>query len=70
MIVPFVTLVAVLPISIGGAGVREALYVTLFGAVGMPGEAALALALATFGVSLAWGAAGLALFLAGRRARP
>jgi uncharacterized membrane protein YbhN (UPF0104 family) len=67
LIVPFVTLVALLPFSIGGAGVRESLYVALFGSVGMRPEVALALSLSNFAVSLAWGAAGLALFAAGRR---
>ena len=66
-IVPAVALLATLPISIGGAGVREVLYVACFGAVGMRSEAALALSLAVLGVSLVWGGAGLAVFLAGRR---
>jgi glycosyltransferase 2 family protein len=66
-IVPSVALLATLPVSIGGAGVREVLYVACFGAVGMRPEAALALSLAVFAVSLVWGGAGLALFLAGRR---
>ena len=66
-IVPSVALLATLPLSIGGAGVREVLYVACFGAVGMRREAALALSLAVFAASLVWGGAGLALFLAGRR---
>lgn len=66
-IVPFVTLASLLPISIGGTGVREALFVALFGAVGMRAEVALALSLATLGVALVWGLFGLALFAAGRR---
>jgi hypothetical protein len=66
-IVPSVALLATLPLSIGGAGVREVLYVACFGAVGMRPEAALGLSLAVFAVSLVWGGVGLALFLAGRR---
>lgn len=66
-IVPFVTLASLLPISIGGTGVREALFVALFGAVGMRAEVALSLSLATLGVALAWGLIGLALFATGRR---
>jgi len=66
-IVPFVTLASLLPISIGGTGVREALFVALFGAVGMRAEVALALSLSTLGVALGWGLLGLALFAAGRR---
>ena len=67
-IVPFVTLASLLPISIGGTGVREALFVALFGAVGMRAEVALALSLATLGVAVAWGLLGLALFAIGRDA--
>ena len=58
---------SLLPISIGGTGVREALFVALFGAVGMRAEVALALSLSTLGVALGWGLLGLALFAAGRR---
>lgn len=71
VIVPFVTLASLLPISIGGTGVREALFVALFGAVGMRAEVALALSLSTLAAALAWGLVGLALFAAGRgAARP
>jgi len=66
-IVPSVALLATLPVSIGGAGVREVLYVACFGAVGMRPEAALALSLAVLAASLVWGGAGLAVWLAGRR---
>jgi hypothetical protein len=62
VIVPFVTLVSLLPVSIGGAGVRELLYVALFGAVGMQPEAALALSLSVFAASIVWGLNGLAVF--------
>ena len=67
VIVPFVTLVSLLPISIGGAGVREILYVSLFGAVGMPAETALALSLSVLAAALVWAGVGLAVFAAGRR---
>jgi uncharacterized membrane protein YbhN (UPF0104 family) len=62
VIVPFVTLVSLFPVSIGGAGVRELLYVALFGAVGMRAEAALALSLSVFAASILWGLLGLAVF--------
>lgn len=65
-IVPFVTLASLLPISIGGTGVREALFVALFGAIGMRAEVALSLSLSTLGIALAWGLIGLALFATGR----
>jgi uncharacterized membrane protein YbhN (UPF0104 family) len=67
VIVPFVTLISLLPISIGGTGVRELLYVSLFGAVGMRSEAALALSLSVLAAALLWGLVGLALFARGRR---
>jgi uncharacterized membrane protein YbhN (UPF0104 family) len=67
VIVPFVTLVSLLPISIGGTGVRELLYVSLFGAVGMPAEAALLLSLSVLAAALLWGLVGLAIFTLGRR---
>ena len=69
VIVPFVTLVALFPISIGGAGVRELLYVGLFGAVGMPAGSALALSLSVLAAALLWGLLGLAVLLIGRAQR-
>lgn len=67
IIVPFVTLVSLVPISIGGTGVREYLYVTLFGAVGMPREAALALSLSLLGTAIVWAVVGFAIFTIDRR---
>jgi uncharacterized membrane protein YbhN (UPF0104 family) len=67
VIIPFVTLASLLPISIGGTGVREALFVALFGAVGMRPEVALVLSLSTLFVALGWGLVGLGLFALGRR---
>ena len=67
---PFVTLVSLLPISIGGTGVREVLYVSLFGAVGMSADVALALSLSVLAAALVWGGVGLAVFAAGRRDDP
>jgi len=65
-IIPFVTLMSMLPITIGGTGVREYLFVVLFGAVGMVPGVALALSLCTLGLTLAWAAIGFATFAAGR----
>jgi len=67
VIVPFVTLVTLLPVSIGGAGLRESLYVGLLGAVGMRSDVALSLSLSVFAVSMAWAAVGGLIFLVGRR---
>ncbi len=69
VIVPLVTLVTLIPVSIGGAGLREWLYVELFGALGMRSEVALSLSLSVFAATLVWGFAGLALFAWGRRGR-
>ena len=66
VVVPIVTLLGMLPISVGGTGVREVLYVTLFGAVGMSGPAALALSLLTLAVNLIWAGVGFAFFVARR----
>jgi uncharacterized protein (TIRG00374 family) len=68
VIVPFVTLVSLVPISIGGTGVREYLYVALFGALGMPATAALALSLSVLAVAIVWALVGLAIFTLDRRA--
>lgn len=67
IIVPFVTLASLVPISIGGTGVREYLYVTLFGAVGMPSEAALALSLSLLGTAIIWAIVGFVIFNLDRR---
>jgi uncharacterized membrane protein YbhN (UPF0104 family) len=66
-IVPFITLLTLIPISIGGAGVREVLFVRLFEPLGMRPEVALSLSLSVFAVTLAWGVVGIALLAWGRR---
>jgi len=59
MLVPPVLLITVLPISIGGWGVRETAMVTVFGLIGVPNEGALVLSilvgLVSLGVSLPGG---------------
>jgi uncharacterized membrane protein YbhN (UPF0104 family) len=52
-IVPITILIALLPISLGGLGTREASYVALFGLAGVQPEAALVLALAREAMQLA-----------------
>ena len=64
VIVPAVTLIAIIPVSLAGVGVREYLYIAFFGAVGMRPEVALALSLSTFAVTLFWGLIGLSIFAA------
>ncbi len=50
--VPIVSLAGMIPVSVNGLGVREALYVLLFGRVGVPAETAVSLALLYLGVTL------------------
>lgn len=51
--VPLISLAGMLPVSVNGLGIREALYLLLFGRVGVPPDAAVALALLYFVVTLA-----------------
>lgn len=69
IIVPFITVASLLPISIGGTGVREYLFVTLFGAVGMRAEVALTLSLSLLAVAIVWALIGFAVFASGRQRR-
>lgn len=66
LIVPLVFLVALLPISFAGWGVREVGAIWLFGLVGIPKENALILSVA-YGLMLIFaGLPGLALFIRGK----
>jgi glycosyltransferase 2 family protein len=62
-----VTLLAALPISIGGWGVREAAVVTLFGLIGVPSSAALVLSLQIGLLSIAVSLPGGIVFLMQKR---
>jgi uncharacterized protein (TIRG00374 family) len=59
--VPLVSLAGMIPVSVNGLGVREALYILLFGRIGVPVETAVSLALlylaVTFLASLPGGVA-------------
>jgi uncharacterized protein (TIRG00374 family) len=48
VIIPAGVLITMLPISLGGLGVREALYVTLFGAIGVDAASAFMLSFVNF----------------------
>ncbi len=63
-----VALVIMLPISVGGLGPREGMFVVLFAAAGKPEEEALALGLLMFALSLAVRAPGVIAWIT-RRAR-
>lgn len=52
LVVPLVTLLALLPISLNGLGLREGGVVYLLGRAGVDGHEALALSLAVYGLSL------------------
>jgi hypothetical protein len=50
--VPLISLAGMLPVSVNGLGLREALYVLLFGRIGTPADVALLMALLYFAVTL------------------
>jgi glycosyltransferase 2 family protein len=66
VLIPPVTLIMILPVSIAGWGVRETAMVTAFGYVGVPGDSALALSILFGLVSLAASLPGGLCFLAAR----
>ena len=70
VIVPFVTLASMLPISVGGTGVRELLFVALFSRVGLDPAAGLALGLVTGLANLVWAGVGGLLFAMRRNGTP
>ena len=56
--VPMITAFCVIPISIGGLGVRDTASIVLFGKVGLMAEKAFALSLSNFGFMLVLGLLG------------
>ena len=66
MFVPLATAVLLVPISISGFGVREGLYVAIFGQLGVGPTLAVALSLATYSLDFSTGiAGGVIYFVAG-----
>lgn len=53
MIVPIITLIALLPISLFGLGVKDGAFVFFFGSAGVPASLALAVSLTSYGVVIA-----------------
>ena len=51
--VPLISLAGMLPVSVNGLGIREALYLLLFGRIGVPADAAVLMAFLYFAVTLA-----------------
>jgi hypothetical protein len=64
MVVPLATAVLLVPISISGFGVREGLYVAVFGQLGVGAALALALSLATYSLDFSTGLAGGVIYFA------
>lgn len=60
---PVAMVLTALPLSIGGLGLREGLFVGVFGLLGLPREHGLALALMWGLVGLVWALAGAGVFL-------
>jgi uncharacterized protein (TIRG00374 family) len=65
--IPVIAIISMLPISIGGLGVRETAFLTLFGSVGLPAEQSVSLSLLWYAMLLLGGLPGLALYLRGRK---
>jgi uncharacterized protein (TIRG00374 family) len=68
--VPIITLLSMLPISLGGLGIREGLTVLLFSQVGMTTVPAMSLSLAFFGVTLLSCLLGVFAIVPGQRYDP
>lgn len=63
-IMPIVNTIAAIPVSIGGTGVREGLFVQLLGDLcGVAKEAALTISLTTYAVLIAWSLVGGIVYL-------
>ena len=63
LFLPIVTTITTLPISISGIGVREGVFVVLFGLIGVRAETATSLSLAWFFSSFAGSLPGLAFYI-------
>lgn len=60
---PVITVIAAVPLTPGSLGVREGLFVTFFGWVGVGDETALSLSLLVYATSLVWSLFGGLLFM-------
>jgi uncharacterized membrane protein YbhN (UPF0104 family) len=69
VVVPLMTLLTLLPVSVNGMGLREVALVVLLGPVGVAPAAAVTLSLLTFAVYAALGLAGAGVYLFGRYPR-
>ena len=67
---PAVAIAQVLPISLGGLGVREGAFVLFLGPLGVPATSAVALGLLVYGLNLLVSLLGAPAFAVGGRSRP
>jgi len=58
IVIPIILVILMLPISIGGIGVREGAFIFFFKKVGVPPYEAVSIALVAFGLYLIWGLIG------------
>jgi uncharacterized protein (TIRG00374 family) len=65
--IPVIAIISMLPISVGGLGVRETAFLTLFGSVGLPAEQSVSLGLLWYVIVLLIGVPGIVFYLRGRR---
>jgi uncharacterized membrane protein YbhN (UPF0104 family) len=66
--VPLIHVLSMVPVTLGGHGLREGLFVGILGALAVPGDVALGLAAQWLASSVAFAIAGGAVALTGRRA--
>lgn len=64
--VPIIIVLSLLPVTIGGHGLREGLYVGVLGALGLPGDVALGLSALFLGSVVAFSVAGAVVSVAGK----
>jgi len=62
LFIPIISFLLVLPISLGGLGVREGAYLYLFSRVGVPSSSALAISLSIYAVTVATGLIGALIY--------
>jgi uncharacterized protein (TIRG00374 family) len=65
--IPIVAIISMLPISIGGLGVRETAFLTLFGSAGLSAERSVSLSLLWYAMLLLGGIPGIVIYLRGKR---
>jgi hypothetical protein len=70
IIVPLVCILTLLPVSVGGMGIREGSMVLLLEPLGVDGDIALCLAMLWFSVLVVLGLCGGVIYLFGRFPRP